>query len=139
MRIAFVSSVAPIAPSPVASRRLYVETLGLPLVEHDTSGYASSEEVDGVRHLGVWPLEQAAEACFGRSTWPEGRPVPQASIEFEVEREGDVAPAVEELRAAGHDVLHDARMEPWGQTVARLQSPEGLIVGISYAPWMHDG
>lgn len=26
---------------------------------------------------------------------------------------------------------------PWGQTVARLQDPRGLLVGISYTPWMH--
>lgn len=26
----------------------------------------------------------------------------------------------------------------WGQTVARMQSPEGAIVGISYAPVLHD-
>jgi hypothetical protein len=28
------------------------------------------------------------------------------------------------------------RTEPWGQTVARLLSPEGLIVDVSYAPSM---
>jgi hypothetical protein len=35
-------------------------------------------------------------------------------------------------------LLHGARLEPWGQTVARLLSPEHLVVGLSYAPWMHD-
>jgi hypothetical protein len=30
-------------------------------------------------------------------------------------------------------LLHDARTEPWGQTVARLQSSEGAIIGVSYA------
>jgi hypothetical protein len=30
------------------------------------------------------------------------------------------------------------RREPWGQMVARLQSPEGAIVGISYTPVLHD-
>jgi hypothetical protein len=29
-------------------------------------------------------------------------------------------------------------MSHGGQTVARLQSPEGVIVGISYAPALHD-
>jgi hypothetical protein len=33
---------------------------------------------------------------------------------------------------------HPARTEPWGQTVARLQSPEGAIVGISYIPLFHE-
>jgi hypothetical protein len=30
-------------------------------------------------------------------------------------------------------LLHDARTEPWGQTVARLQSSEGAIIGVSHA------
>jgi hypothetical protein len=41
------------------------------------------------------------------------------------------------LKDRGFTLLHDARTEPWGQTVARLQSSEGLIIGLSYAPSMH--
>jgi hypothetical protein len=26
---------------------------------------------------------------------------------------------------------------PWGQTVARLLSPEGAVIGLSYAPSLH--
>jgi hypothetical protein len=48
-----------------------------------------------------------------------------------------VGAAGEELRAKGFTLLHDAREEPWGQTVVRLQSIEGSIVGISYAPQLH--
>ncbi len=58
--------------------------------------------------------------------------VPQASIEFEVESEAAVADAAAELEEQGYDLLHGARTEPWGQTVARLLSIEGSIVGISY-------
>jgi hypothetical protein len=29
------------------------------------------------------------------------------------------------------------RTEPWGQTVTRLLTDDGLIVGISYAPSLH--
>jgi len=64
--------------------------------------------------------------------------VPQASVEFEVESLDAVQAAAGELRAEGFALLHDARTEPWGQTVARLQSPEGAIVGISFAPWLHN-
>lgn len=39
--------------------------------------------------------------------------------------------------STGYELLHAAREEPWGQTVARLQSPEGAIVGISYVPSLH--
>jgi hypothetical protein len=39
---------------------------------------------------------------------------------------------------AGFELLHPARTEPWGQTVARLLTEDGLIVGISYAPLFHE-
>ena len=134
MNVQFVASVAPITPDPVASGRLYVEVVGLPL---DGDDYIHSENVPGSRHFGVWPLAQAAEACFGASEWPADRPVPQASIEFEVEDKDAVRAAEAELRDAGYEVLHPTRTEPWGQTVVRVLSPEGLIIGISYAPSMH--
>ena len=86
----------------------------------------------------MWPLSQAAEACFGTATWPAERPVPQVSIEFDVADAGAVDVAAQELEQTGYELLHAARQEPWGQTVARLQSPEGAIVGVSYAPSLHD-
>jgi uncharacterized glyoxalase superfamily protein PhnB len=64
--------------------------------------------------------------------------VPQVSIEFDVGDAVAVGSAAEELEQAGYELLHPARTEPWGQTVARLQSPEGAIVGISYIPMFHD-
>ena len=48
-----------------------------------------------------------------------------------------MAAAADELREKGLALLHEAREEPWGQTVARLLSNEGSIVGISYAPSQH--
>jgi catechol 2,3-dioxygenase-like lactoylglutathione lyase family enzyme len=137
MKVLFVASVAAIAPDPPASRKLYADLLGLPL-EPDPSGeYFSSTEVEGSKHFGVWPLSQAAQACFGTPEWPGDRPVPQASIEFEVESEDAVRAAEHELADAGLQPLHATKTEPWGQTVARVQQ-DGVIVGISYAPWMHD-
>lgn len=138
MEIEFVASIAVISPDPPKSRELYVDALGLPL-SPDTGGeYFHTEGLDGCKHFGVWPLSQAAEACFGTPEWPADRPLPQASIEFDVKDADAVADAVQELRTKGYALLHDARKEPWGQTVARLQSDEGLIVGISYAPSLHD-
>ncbi len=137
MRVQFISSFAVITERPAESRRLYVEALGLPLAAADGDDYLHSEKIEGSKHFGVWPLTQAAQACFGTAEWPADRPVPQASVEFEVEDFAAVDAAVTELRAQGHECLHDARTEPWGQTVARLISPENVIVGISYAPWMH--
>jgi len=137
MDIEFIAGFAVIAPDPAASRRLYVDALGLPLEASAGSDYFHSEGIAGARHFGVWPLAEAAEACFGSPEWPQGVAVPQASVEFEVADPAAVASAAAELRAAGFELVHDAREEPWGQTVARLLSAEGLIVGISYAPWFH--
>ena len=137
MEIEFVTSLAVVTPDPPASRKLFVDALGLPLEPLDAE-YWASQDVPGTKHFGIWPLEQAAQACFGSSEWPADRPVPQASIEFEVHDLGAVQSAAEELRARGFELLHDAHTEPWGQTVARLLSVEGLIIGISYAPSLHD-
>jgi catechol 2,3-dioxygenase-like lactoylglutathione lyase family enzyme len=136
MKIEFVTSIAVITPDPSQSLRLYVETLGLPLTS-EGGDYFHSEEVPGARHFGVWPLSQAAEACFGEEQWPAHLTVPQLSIEFEVADLTGVDDASEELAAAGYELLHPAREEPWGQTVVRLLSPEGAIVGISFVPEMH--
>jgi uncharacterized glyoxalase superfamily protein PhnB len=94
--------------------------------------------IAGCKHFGVWPLSQAADACFGTARWPAKRPVPQVSIEFDVADAAAAGAAAQELQQAGYELLHPARAEPWGQTVARLQSPEGAIVGISYTPALHD-
>jgi catechol 2,3-dioxygenase-like lactoylglutathione lyase family enzyme len=137
MNILFVSSVSPIAVDPPESRKLYVDVLGLPLDGDDPEGYWHSEKVEGTNHFGVWPLKQAAEACFGSEAWPDGVTVPQVSIEFEVADADAVASGAKELEEQGYELLHGAKTEPWGQTVARLLSADGAIVGLSFAPWMH--
>jgi catechol 2,3-dioxygenase-like lactoylglutathione lyase family enzyme len=137
MKIEFVSSVAVITPDPAESRRLYVDTLGLPLASQSGDGYLHSEQIPGTKHFGVWPLSQAAEACFGDEQWPAHLAVPQVSVEFDVANVAGVQAAADELAAAGYELLHPVRREPWGQTVVRLLSPEGAIVGISYAPSLH--
>lgn len=137
MEIEFVTSIAVIAPDPPRSCALYVDTLNLPLADEGGSGYFHSEHVAGTRHFGVWPLSQAAQACFGEDDWPAAVPIPQVSIEFEVADLDALAAASEELVAAGHQLLHPPKEEPWGQTVARLLSPEGAILGISFVPAMH--
>jgi catechol 2,3-dioxygenase-like lactoylglutathione lyase family enzyme len=138
MKVQFISSTAIITPDPVSSRALFKNALGLPLEPAQPGDeYLMSETIDGSKHFGVWPLSQAAEACFGTPTWPAERKVPQLSIEFEVETEAAVDAAAAELQAQGYDLLHAARTEPWGQTVARIQTTDGVILGISFAPTMH--
>ena len=136
MDVLFIASVAVIAPDPPGSRRLYVDALGLPL-ELMGGEYFASEHVGGSKHFGVWPLAEAAQACFGTPEWPADRPVPQASIEFELADADAVAAGAAELEAAGFALVHGAKTEPWGQVVARVLGPEGLVVGLSYAPAMH--
>jgi catechol 2,3-dioxygenase-like lactoylglutathione lyase family enzyme len=136
MEVQFITSVAVITPDPKLSRALYVDALGLPLTP-EGDGYLHSESIEGCKSFGVWPLAQAARACFGTPHWPAERPVPEASVEFEVRDADAVRAAADELKEKGFTLLHDARTEPWGQTVARLQSIEGAIIGVSYAPFMH--
>jgi catechol 2,3-dioxygenase-like lactoylglutathione lyase family enzyme len=138
MKIEFLSTIAVITPDAPGSRRLYADTLGLPLEGNGDDQYNHTDQIAGCKHFGVWPLSQAAEACFGSGQWPSGRPVPQVSIEFDVADAAAVDAAAQELEQAGYELLHPAREEPWGQTVARLQSLEGAIVGISYVPSLHD-
>jgi catechol 2,3-dioxygenase-like lactoylglutathione lyase family enzyme len=137
MKIEFVTSVAVITPDAQASRRLYMDALGLPLKQLD-GDYFASDEVGGCNHFGVWPLSQAAEACFGTDSWPDDVARPQMSLEFELADADAVAQGAEELRSQGYQLLHDPKTEPWGQTVARLLSPEGAVVGLSYAPSLYE-
>lgn len=138
MDIQFIATLAVITPDPLKSRELYIDALGLPLEAGPGSEYFHSERIEGSKHFAIWPLSEAAQACFGVPEWPADRPVPQMSVEFEVHDADAVESAVEELRQRRFELLHDRREEPWGQTVARLQSPEGSIIGISYIPSMHD-
>ena len=135
MNIRFVASFAPIARDVAATRALYRDALGITF-EGDAGDYIYTHQLDGVKHLGLWPLDQAAVACFGVSEWPADVMIPQASIEFEVD---DVPGAAAELEAAGYTLLHATRTEPWGQTIARLLDPNGLIVGVCITPGLDAG
>ena len=125
-----VTSIAPIVRDPDASRSFYADALGLGFEGHD-GNYVFTHKLEGTKHFGLWPLSEAANACFGSTQWPAEIPVPQASIEFEV---ADVAAAAAELTAMGCRLIHGVRTEPWGQITARLLSPEGLLVAVCYSP-----
>src|SRR6266516_6815199 len=101
MDIQFIASIAVITPDPPKSRELFIDTLGLPLEASQGSGYFHSERVEGSKHFGIWPLWEAAQACFGTPDWPPDRTVPQMSLEFEVRDADAVQSAAEELRRRG--------------------------------------
>ena len=131
LRVLFVAGFGPIVRDPRNSRRLYVDTLGLPFEETDE--YLHTDKLEGAKAFALWPLTQAAESCFGTPRWPRGVTVPQAWVEFDVE---DVGEATRALQEGGCQLLVKNRREPWGQTVTRLLSPEGLLVGVTHTPWM---
>lgn len=137
MNIEFVAGFGPIGRDPEATLDFWASTVGIAFEELGP-GYHHSTDLSGVKAFALWPLSQAAQATFGTDEWPEDRPVPQAWLELEVSSPEKVAEAVEELRSKGQEILVEAHEEPWGQTTARLMSPEGLLVGISYLPSFHE-
>jgi hypothetical protein len=132
VKVLFVAGFGPIVREPVASRGLYHEALGIRFKE-ETGGYLHTEGLEGVKTFALWPLSQAAQSCFGKDSWPDEIPAPQAWLEFDVD---DVETATTALAARGHRMLVKNKKEPWGQIVSRFLSPEGLLVGVTFTPSM---
>jgi catechol 2,3-dioxygenase-like lactoylglutathione lyase family enzyme len=136
VKISFVAGFGPIVREPAESRRWWEQVLGVELPEI-APDYHGTDDLGGMKAFALWPLAQAAENTFGTADWPADLPTPQAWIELDVESAEAVSEAAAELVGAGHRLLREAREEPWKQVTARLMSPEGLLVGVSYTPWMH--
>jgi hypothetical protein len=130
--VLFIAGFGPIVPDAGASRKLYREALGISFKE-ETDGYLHTGDLKGAKEFALWPLSQAAQSCFGKDSWPSEVPTPQAWLEFDVE---DVEKTTAELESRGHRMLVKNKKEPWGQTVSRFISPEGILVGITFTPWM---
>ncbi len=136
MKVSFVAGFGPIVRDVDASRAFWGARLGIEFAEAAPS-YWTNDDLEGVKAFALWPLDQAAESCFGTTFWPAEIPAPQAWLELDVESREAVAVAAAELEVGGRRLLRGAREEPWGQTTTRLLSPEGLLVGVTYTPWMH--
>jgi hypothetical protein len=128
VRILFIAGFGPIVRDVVASRKLYSEGLRIPFKE-ESGDYLHTEDLKGAKSFALWPLSQAAQACFGRDMWPDGIPVPQAWLEFDVD---NVEEATGDLESRGYRMLIKNKKETWGQTVSRVLSPEGLLVGVTF-------
>ena len=115
MDVQFVASVAPIVRDADAARAFYRDALGLSF-EGEAGDYLFTHELEGTKHFGLWPLAEAATACFGTNLFL-------------------FTPT---LNNKGCRLIHEARTEPWGQITARLLSPEGLLVAVCYTPAFHD-
>lgn len=134
INVLFIAGFGPIVRDREQSRVLYGDALGIRFKE-ETGGYLHTEAVPGAKSFALWPLDHAAESCFGSPVWPGTIPVPQAWLEFDVD---DVAAATTVLEELGYRLLVKNRTEPWGQTVSRLLSPEGLLLGITFTPMLRD-
>jgi len=134
IRVQFVVGFGPIVHDTVASQRLYKEALDISFKE-EKDGYLHTESLEGVRTFALWPLSQAAQSCFGTDAWPSDIPAPQGWLEFDVD---NVEEATAELEANGYRMLLQNKKEPWGQTVSRFISPEGLLIGITYTAALRD-
>lgn len=64
MKLEFLATVAMIAPDPATSRKLYVETLGLPL-QGEPDGYQHSEQIAGCKSFGFGLSPVLPTVSFG--------------------------------------------------------------------------
>ena len=132
--VLFIAGFGPIDRDVAESRALYSDGLGIPFKE-DAGGYLYTGSLEGAKHFALWPLSQAAQSCFGTDSWPGNFPVPQAWLEFEVE---NVENATADLESRGYRMLIKNKTEPWGQTVSRFLSPEGLLIGVTFTRSMRE-
>src|SRR5262249_45027898 len=132
VKILFVAGFGPIVRDTSESRKLYGEVLGIPFKEESDS-YLHTEALQGAKTFALWPLSQAAQSCFDKDSWPDDVPAPHAWLEFDVE---NVENATAHLESQGYRMLVKNKKEPWGQTVSRFLSPEGLLVGPPPTPLM---
>jgi hypothetical protein len=132
--ILFIAGFGPIVRDTAKSRNLYGDVMRIPFKE-ETGEYLHTEALGGANTFALWPLAQAAQSCFGKDSWPDTVPVPQAWLEFDV---ASVEKATAELESKGYKMLVKNRKEPWGQVVSRFLSPEGLLVGVTFTPMMRD-
>lgn len=134
IKVLFIAGFGPIVRDVTESRRLYNQVLGIGFTEED-GDYLHTEALKGAKTFALWPLSQAAQSCFGKASWPQEIPAPQAWLEFDVD---NVEAATQELESQGHRMLVKNKQEPWGQTVSRFITPEGLLVGITFTPSMRE-
>lgn len=132
IKVLFVVGFGPIVKDIDANVALFRDTLNLPVkAGGDQPDYFTTDKLDGAKNFAMWPLYRAAESCFGRPEWPTDLPTPTAWVEFDVV---DIEVAAHVLKDKGYRLLVEAQREPWGQTVTRLLSPDGVLVGVTLTP-----
>ncbi|HDN2512836.1 MULTISPECIES: VOC family protein [Providencia] len=136
--VLFIAGFGPVVADFEKSQHFYLDVLGLPLKPIENGSeylICEPEHLDGVKHFALWPLNQAAQSCFNKDQWPADIPIPQSWMEFEV---SDIEKVTQTCQEHGYQLLVNNQMEPWGQTVTRLLSPEGMLVGLTITPWLRE-
>ena len=133
-RILFISGFGPIVRDTEVSRRLYARALDISFKE-ESGGYLHTNALEGAKEFALWPLSQAAESCFGDAAWPDSLPAPHGWLEFDVE---SVENATAELESMGYRMLIKNKRESWGQTVSRFLDADGILVGLTFTPWLRE-
>jgi hypothetical protein len=133
-KVLFIAGFGPIDRNVTETRALYGDALGI-LFKEDADGYLYTGALQGAKHFALWPLSQAAQSCFGSDSWPDNIPAPQAWLEFEVD---NIEKATADLESRGYRMLVKNKTEPWGQTVSRFLSPEGLLVAVTFTPSLRE-
>ena len=134
IKILFIAGFGPIVRDTDVSRKLYAEALEIPFKE-ESGGYLHTDSLQGAKEFALWPLSEVAKSCFGSSAWPDSLPAPHAWLEFDVDNVGS---ATAELESVGYRMLIKNKKEPWGQTVSRFLDSDGLLVGLTFTPWMRE-
>lgn len=75
--VLFIACFGPIVRDVDVSRKLYSQTLGIGFKE-EAGDYLHTEALEGAKTFALWGLSQAAQSCFGKDSWPDHVPAPQA-------------------------------------------------------------
>ena len=126
------AGVAEIVDDFEAAVRFYRDALGLE-VEDVGAGYATAS-MPGALHFGIWARATAAEATFGSADAAERVPLGY-TIGLEVDA---VEASADQIGAAGVELLHGAKTEPWGQVTARFLGPGGGLCEVAETPWARE-
>jgi hypothetical protein len=133
-KVLFIAGFGPILRQETAGRKLFRDALGIRFKE-EKDGYLHTEALPGAMTFALWPLPQAAQSCFGTDHWPDQITPPQAWLEFDVD---SVERATAKLESLGYRMLVKNKKEPWGQTVSRFLTPEGLLIGVTMTPSLRE-
>ncbi len=110
--------------------KFYCDTLGFDIHQRMENDYVMLK-IPGVLHFGIWNRAAAAHAILGSRDLADQVPL-GFTIEFEV---NDIDQTAKQLSAAGCQLTHPPRTEPWGQKSCRMDAVSGAPLGFAETPW----